>query len=186
MIGRQAIAKKLLGTEAFDKLTAVIAQVENELLQAAIRLEEATGERRIGDPPSVDARKEALKGLIEAIVTDSFEDVWLEEVAPTFVDKPEKVEQYLGMDADAWESQIERWGETYRNAGAEGSDRALADAHVQDQFGVDLAEFEQRVIEFNPGAEAERLFAANFRAVRQTIDRVAEEQRDADAGGTEE
>ena len=46
--------------------------------------------------------------------------------------------------------------------------------HVQQTFGVDLETFEERVVNWSSGEEAERIFAGNFRAVRRSMERVTE------------
>jgi hypothetical protein len=175
MIGKKAIARKLLGTDAADQLSNILASIEHEMLETAVALEDAHGIDNIDQIPSVDQRQAALKALFEAILTDGMDEVWLEEVAPALVDDPESVEPYLGMDDKEWSDQIGRWAETYRDGGASGSDRALAGHHVEQKFGVDLATFEERVVCFDAGQEAEHLFAGNFRAVKESMELAREE-----------
>ncbi|WP_435119106.1 hypothetical protein [Halolamina sp. C58] len=176
---RDAIKKKvlmnLLESEAASGLTTVIAEIENELLVAAEPVDAAMGTGIIGEIPDVERRKEAIQDILKAIATDSVRDVWTEQYLPVLVDNPEKAENHVGKDAETWEAQIEAWAEAWRENGAEGSDRELAEIHVREVFGVDLDTFETRVVEFDSSEEAERLFASNFRAVRDVLDAAAEE-----------
>lgn len=181
---KKKVLGSLLDSGAVENLTLVIAEAEHELLTAARRLEDAQGlDVLTGDPAPVDARQAALKNLLKALVGDSFGETWMEEVGSELLDEPDRAAQYLGTDGDEWDAQVARWAEFYRDAGATGDDRALAEHHVRETFGVDLDTFERRVVEFDKGAEAERLFAGNFRAVVAVIDAAAEQARD---GGADE
>ncbi|WP_435062405.1 hypothetical protein [Halobaculum sp. EA56] len=175
---KKALMRKLQNMGVIDNMTAVLAQAERELLTTAKRLEDAHGRDTIGEVPTVEDRQKDLNALIEALMTGDFRDLWIENVAPELLDTTDGVDNYLGMDADEWERQITRWAESYRDGGAEGGDRALAAHHVAGKWGVDLDTFEDRVINWDRGEEAERLFAGNFRAVRDVMDRAAD-----DAGG---
>jgi len=176
---RDAIKKKvlmnLLESEAASGLTTVIAEIENELLVAAEPVDTAMGTGIIGEIPDVEDRKAAIQDILKAIATDSVRDVWTDQFLPVLVDNPDKAEKHVGKDADAWQSQLETWADSYREQGAEGGDRALAEHHVRDVFGVELETFEERVVQFDSSEEAERLFASNFRAVRDVLDAAAEE-----------
>jgi len=171
---KQRMMNQLLDSGMTENLTSVLARAEHELLTTAKRMEEAHGTETLGDLPTVEDRQAALKRLIEALVTDSVDDVWMEQIAPALLDEPEKARGYLGMSDDEWESQIGGWAEFYRENGADGDDRTLAEHHVQQQFGVDLDTFEDRVVNWSRGEEAERIFAGNFRAVRRSMERVTE------------
>ncbi|GAB7012029.1 hypothetical protein [Halolamina salina] len=172
---KQRMMNQLLDSGMTENLTSVLARAEHELLTTAKRMEEAHGTETLGDLPTVEERQAALKRLIEALVTDSVDEVWIEQVAPALLDDPEKAESYLAMDDDEWADQIERWAEFYRENGAEGNDRVLAEHHVKRTFGVDLETFEDRVVNWERGEEAERIFAGNFRAVRRSMEEVTEE-----------
>lgn len=171
---KQRMMNQLLDSGMTENLTEVLASAENELLTTAKRMEEAHGTETLGELPTVEERQAALKRLIEALVTDSVDDVWMEQIASALLDNPEKAESYLAMDDDEWEDQIESWADHYRSQGGDLDDRVLADYHVQQQFGVDLETFEERVVDWSRGEEAERIFAGNFRAVRNSMERVTE------------
>jgi len=171
---KQRMMNQLLDSGMTENLTSVLARAEHELLTTAKRMEEAHGTDTLGDLPTVEERQAALKRLIEALVTDSVDEVWIEQVAPALLDDPEKAEAYLAMEDDEWTDQIERWAEFYRENGADGDDRALAEHHVERTFGVDLETFEDRVVNWERGEEAERIFAGNFRAVRRSMEEVTE------------
>ncbi len=172
---KKKVLMSLLDSKAAHSLTSVLAEIEHELLTSAKEVDDALGGERIDRVPGVDARKEALRAVLQAIATDSVRDVWTDEMLPELVENPGRAESYVGMDADKWEEQMGRWADSYRDAGAEGSDRVLADHHVRDVFGVGLDTFERRIVEFSENEEAERLVAANFRAVRDVLDAAAEE-----------
>ncbi len=171
---KQRMMNQLLDSGMTESLTSVLARAEHELLTTAKRMEKAHGVETLGELPTVEERKHALKRLIEALVTDSVDDVWLEQIGPVLLDDPEKAESYIGMSDDDWADQIQRWAEFYRENGADGDDRALAEHHVERTFGVDLETFEDRVVNWERGEEAERIFAGNFRAVRRSMEEVTE------------
>lgn len=171
---KQRMMNQLLDSGMTENLTSVLARAEHELLTTAKRMEEAHGTETLGALPTVEERQHALKRLIEALVTDSVDDVWMEQIAPALLENPGKVESYLAMDDEEWEAQVERWAAFYRENGAEGDDHNLAEHHVQQTFGVDLQTFEERVVNWSRGEEAERIFAGNFRAVRRSMERVTE------------
>jgi len=185
--GMQKIAGRLLETDAMDHLTRVLAQSEHELLQAAQALDEAHGNDTIQNVPNIEERQAALKSLLRALVTESLDDVWIEEIAPELLDNPDRAKEYLGMDAEKWDAQRERWADSYRENGADGTDEQLAAYHVRQTFGVDMEEFEDRVVNWNAGEEAEDLFAGNFRACVTAMRRAAEAAGvDPDAAGVRE
>lgn len=178
MIGnsmKRRVLSKLLESEGIDQMTYALAAAENELLTTAVRLEEATGVEHISGEtlPTIDERKHALKELLRALASGDMTEMWVADVAPDLLDSTDGVEQYVGMESSKWEAQIERWADAYRDAAPEMSDRDLAGHHIEQTFGVDIDTFEQRVVEFDAGGEAERLFAGNLRAVRETMRRVA-------------
>lgn len=179
MIGdamKRRVLSQLLESEGIDKMTWILAAAENELLETAVRLEEAQDLDHIRgeDLPSIGARQDALKSLLGALANGDMETVFVEDIAPSLLDTTDGIDEYVGMDADEWSDQIERWADAYRDAAPESSDRELAAHHVRSKWGTDLATFEDRVVEFDAGAEAERLFAGNLRAVRETMDRAAD------------
>ena len=171
---KQRMMNQLLDSGMTQNLTSVLARAEHELLTTAKRMEEAHGTETLGDLPTVEERQHALKQLIEALVTDSVDAVWMEQIAPALLDEPEKAESYLAMDDEEWTAQVERWADFYRENGATGDGRDLADHHVQQTFGISLDTFEERVVNWSRGEEAERIFAGNFRAVRRSMERVTE------------
>lgn len=175
---KRKVLSSLLDSSAATNLTGVIAEVEHELLSAAQPLDEALDGDRIDHVPEPEERAEALRGLLEALTTGSMKDVWADEILPELVDSPEAARRHIGIDETTWQSRKATWAERWRAAGAEGSDEALAAHHVRDAFGVDLETFEERVVGFEDGKEAERLFAANFRAVRDVLRDAAEEVGD--------
>lgn len=174
---KKRMLSKLMDSDAATNLTGIIAEVENELLQAAKPLDDELGTGHIDRVPSVEVRRDALKSLLEAVATDSMREVWVAEILPEIVENDDKAEQYVGLgdESEAWEKKQAAWAEGWRDNGAEGTDRALAEHHIRDTFGADPETFESRVVGFNAGEEAERLFAANFRAVKRVLEDAAGE-----------
>lgn len=168
------MARQLSNSGAAEKLTQILASLEREQLEAAQEMEDAHEINHIGTLPDVEDRQEALMELLQAVVTGEFGEFWDENVLPSLVDEPERAASYRDMDTDAWEEQMGRWADTYRNQGATGSDRDLAEFHVRETFGSELEEFEAQIVDWNPGAEVEQLFAGNFRAVRDSMYKTAE------------
>jgi len=174
------VMQKLKNEGVIANLTAVIADAECEILTAAKRLDDATGQGIIESVPDREERRDDLGALVEALGKNEMPELWIENVAPELLDTTDGIEGYLGMDADEWEAQIERWADFYRENGSEGSDRALADHHIRGKWGVDIETFEQRVVEWSQGKAAERLFAANFRAAVTVMHGAADELEGAD------
>lgn len=175
---KRKLLSKLLNSDAAMNLTGVLATVENELLTSAKAVDDALETGRIDTVPEVEDRREALLSLLQAIATDSMQDVWVAEQLSEFVDDPDAAERHVGVDAETWDQRKTAWAEMWRDAGAEGSDDALAAHHVQETFGCDLTTFEDRVVGFDSSREAERLFAANFRAVKDVLDAAADQVGD--------
>lgn len=172
---RSKMVERFVNSGEVDELTTAIAESERELLDAAKRLEAATDTDNLGPIPTVEQRQEGLKGLIQALASGTFRDDWLDDIAPQLLDTTDGVAAYMEMDSSEWEAQVARWADSYRENGAEGSDRALADTHIQSKWGVNIETFEERIVTWDRGEEAERLFAGNFRAARDTMHEVAEQ-----------
>ncbi|MFC6787929.1 hypothetical protein [Halobaculum halobium] len=83
---------KLKEMGAIDHLTGIIAGAEHEVLTAAKRLEDATDQDVIGEVPAVEMRRDSLEAMIDAMAGGSFDDLWLENVAPELLDTTDGVE----------------------------------------------------------------------------------------------
>lgn len=132
-----------------------------------------------------DERQEVLKDLFQAQVQGDLQTFYVEHVMADRADQPEKAAKYLDMDADEWADRKDQWAEKYRDAGAgeEIPPRALAEKHVRDVFGVDLDEFEQNVVEWDPGDVMRQVLAGNIRTARNGI-RLCRES--VEEGGSDE
>lgn len=183
---RKMAAKRILdSTDLAETMTRLITGLETEILSEVADLEDALGVEHIEELPDEDERQEVLKDLFQAQVQGDLETFYVEHVMADRADQPEKAAKYLDMDADEWADRKDQWAEKYRDAGAgeEIADRTLAEKHVRDVFGVDLDEFEQNVVEWDPGDVMRQVLAGNIRTARNGIRlcRESVEEGDSDA-----
>lgn len=182
----KVLASQLVESEAVEELCRVIATMEAAQLEAVADLHDELDVEMIDSVPDVEDRTEQLQLLLQGLMGGDLEDVYLEEI-----DLPaEEVEPYLGMDIGEWEAQIEEWANHYRSQApeaAEGrSDGDLARQHVKHKWGVELATFERRIVEFDPAETAELLFTGNMKTVQEGIERATAEVSDGEESGDAE
>lgn len=160
-------------------LANLIATIEARQMTAVSRLVDAADvdEAAVGYLDA-DAREQKLLDLAD----DRLEAWWLDEVAADHLNQPEKAEEYVGMDREAWADQIATWGDSYRQAlpdRVDGmTDAQIANLHVRETFGVTLGEFAREVVDWSRGRVVEDVLAGHLRSTESAIHRVAAELED--------
>jgi len=167
-------------TAVAQALAHVIAGLEHEQAQAMQRLVNAA--EMDGDVHhDAEAREQQLLDLADAVAQDGLPEYYLAEVLD--VDDPERALNHL--DSDDWGQQKRAWYQQYRERGiVEGPavDDATQDdidhaavLHVQEVFGVALAQFEQHVVRWDRGEAMQQLLAGPLVGHTELIDTVARE-----------
>jgi len=137
-------------SEKIARWATLLAEMEQTNRQAVRTLYEAVDEppREAPAPIDVEQRTAVFCDIVGAFTPGepTLGQVWLRHAAPEELKDPEPAQQYLGMDADDWQAQRQTWAEMYRDAGVDGSRDELASIHVQEQYDVDLATFEEAII----------------------------------------
>lgn len=178
MLGNGMVAQQLADSDAVEKMTEAYATVERRQLRAACDLADAVGISRPETLPPVEDRQRALQALLKAVVTDSFEEFWADEIGASLYDSAPPARLVgVGRESDAWTEQIETWADRIRESAGDvdATDRELANIACREVYGTDLDEFESEVVELDRGAAVNQLFAGNFRAARHLMERATEE-----------
>lgn len=182
---REAAAEQA-GAQMFDKfrpqmqaLSQVVAKREAAQLELAQRLAEASdAEVSVDAIPDVDERALELEAMAEAASKSDLTSWYFEEFAPDYLEAPERAMAYAGLNDDEWQRQQESWAENYRATSPEAesvSDEELAALHVENTFGVTLEEFEQNVVDWQPGRAIQDVLTANLRTVEGVMAAVADD-----------
>lgn len=180
---QMAVEQALKNTDALGHLANIIAGLESELLTEVKALQDALDVEHIEEIPEAEDRKNDLEALAKAQLSGGLESYYRDRVLNDRVDNPERAAGYLDMDDDEWQEQIEQWANSYRSGenSFEGvSDREIAAHHVEAIFAVSLPEFEQNVVNWQPGDLMSQVLAGNFRAAREGIRHCREEVQNAD------
>jgi len=155
----------------------VLAEIESQQRAAVIEQRETLGidpGDGVGEH-DIEERVEELCDVIAARTPGgpSLAEIWLRHHAPEDIDgEPETLAVYAEMDQSEWEGQVARWAESVRHqhVGIDGySDRRLADQHVQGQWGVSLARFEQAVVEWDRRRAITDLLAGPSETTEQAV-----------------
>jgi hypothetical protein len=173
------MAKNPAESEQIQALVHIIAQLEHRQIERVEELHDALDIDAIERTKGQDEREEQLLGLVEALASGDLQGYWLEEVAGEHIENPDDAAPYLGLDQDAWEKQIKKWADQYRETAPDVaekySDRELAKSHVATKFGVSIDEFEREIVDWSGGEALESLLASNFRAVEGGIEAATAE-----------
>jgi len=197
----RTIATDPAESDQIRNLTGALARIERERLAALRVLIEATGrvpghDVELPDLPDEKERITELCDVLGAKLTgDVWGGVWLPYYCPPAVEAPEQAIEYAKMDPDEWEAQIETWASRYRavdSFDAEGmTDREIAAAHVLDQFGMELDEFEEQVVAWTEAEVLDQAVAGPMQAMDTAAKEAAAQlhakasldEQAADAGG---
>ena len=162
-------------------LTTIIAGIEHEQAAAVARCIDAA-EMDIPVRHDKEERREELLAVAEAVASQDFRRYWFEEVVD--VDKPERVAEYAGYDGEQWRDQLEAWYRKYRSVGVVETPYAAADPadvghiaamHVEETYGMELAEFVAGVINWSRQSALEHILVGPIQSYTAVIDRLPEE-----------
>lgn len=181
---QQLIGQQLAESDAAQRMIGTYVQIERQQLATAVELAEAAGIEVDADLPDPDARASALLDLSQAVVSDSWESWWCEEVGRSWGSTPPAEWVGIGTDAEAWAEQIETWADQVRDQypDIEANDRELASIAADEVYGVGLGRIEEEIIEIDPAEETNRLVTGNFRAAQHLMDQVRERIEQGDHG----
>lgn len=168
------VMPKLMDSDMVETTTAVLAKAEYSVVARAAVLDEQIDAGVVDSPETVEDRQDELQGLMSALIQEEVSEWWLDEIAPKRYDNPERLEPYLGIDPEEWQTKIEQKAKMYRQRGAEGSDATLMAHHVRETFGVSIDRFEREVVEWSVGEAATQVFAGNFEDVATLLDQLLE------------
>jgi len=154
---KQAAARRML-EERLRGATEIAAGVQHNDREGLRRLAKALDadpeDLGLSEPVDIEKRTDTV---CEAVLRYQGGDRWglfVDHVAPDDLTNTDQAADFAGMDADAWNQQLDEWVAAIRDragdAVADRSDRELANAHVTETFGVDLETFEDEVIDFEP------------------------------------
>lgn len=182
---KEAAARRMLAnvtpseTAVVQGLSTIIAELEHEQAEALDRLATAADVDLPVDHDA-EARRAQLVEVADAVAEDRVEEVYLTEAG---ID-PEQAAPYLGIGAEAFAEQKRAWYRQYREQGVVddvpvddvGQARLdeVAQLHVQQVFGVDLARFESVVVEYDRGEVMQALLAGPIETHTAAINEVAE------------
>ena len=177
----EQMAGRFIETPAFDALLGAFVSMEMQLAESRANLLDALDADQEARLPDPEARKALLKELATKHLSGDLGEVWLNEVASDILDEGslDKARAYLDLSDEEWSEQIGNWAANYRAGGVEGTDRDLAELHVERTFGVSLDEFEREIVGFSSGEAMRSLLAGTFDAACADIDAAAEQIRAA-------
>ncbi|MHB9287351.1 hypothetical protein ACKVMT_09975 [Halobacteriales archaeon Cl-PHB] len=159
--------------ESIRRWAVMLAEQERNVREAVRALYETVDDppREPPGPVDVEARADALCDMVgvQTPGEPTIEQVWLRHCAPEAVVEPEAAEQYVGMDREAWRDQRETWAEMYRDAGVDGTRDELADAHLQELYGIGLDAFEAAIIDWDQTQAMRDLLTAETDATEAAL-----------------
>lgn len=177
------MVEKMIHGESGDIITGLIASKEIDLLVRVKRLHDALGLEQIERIPDKEDRKEQMKGLIEALVSDDVPNFWFEQVGREKLENADDAEKFVDMDGDEWQSQCDKIVRSYRQQGDERPRSAIVCDYVGRKFDVDVGFFVAHVVNWTPQQKknvASTFLLGNFNAVGNAIDAATEELEGAD------
>ncbi|MCU4926659.1 hypothetical protein OB905_11810 [Halobacteria archaeon AArc-dxtr1] len=175
----KGMVSNLIQGEAGDIITGLIASKEIDLLTQVVQLHEAIGLEgvTVDDLPTKEDRKDAMKGLIEAIVSDDVPGFFFDEALAQRLDNPEKARRYLDLEGDEWVAKIDQIEAAYRKRGDERPRSEILADYINRNFGVDVGTFVTEVVIWTDGQRqnvASSILLGNFEAVGSGIERATE------------
>jgi len=163
----QQMAQDPHDSEMARSFASIIAHLEHDLLDAVEDLHDALGvEDGVEVDQTVEERVDALLNVADAAAGGDFEAYWFGEVAG--FENPEEVADFAKFGEEEWHDQIDDWEARYRRKAPEEfedkSAREIAAWHVEETFGVPLAEFEREVIGYTRRGALKAALAGNLTA----------------------
>ncbi len=148
--------------EAVGAVALAVAGAERDLHEAIQAHYEALGADPPEDGPPVEARVEQLRRLVSHHIEGDLWGYFVEEEAPSGLERPDDARAFADLDDDAWTDRLDALADAAPEDSGETA-RERADAVVRERFGVDLETFENRIVGWQP----ERTLR---RAIRGPID----------------
>lgn len=183
---KQRLVKQIANESgAIEAITQIVAGLEEDLLTQIDELHAAQGIDYYDEIPDAEERSATLQELIFAQLSGNQRQCYVDIELGKHLENAEDAKPYLGLDPDEWEEQKEKWADAYAGKveRAEAmSTEEIAGTHVYQKFGVTLAEFERRVVEWDPGEMLEASIAGNMHAASAGIDRAREEVEAEESG----
>ncbi|MWG32966.1 hypothetical protein [Halomarina oriensis] len=185
------IAKKIIETPLFDDVMGVVGAILSELERDnrvavrehvdALAMEGIDVDAELSPLPEEDERVATIRETVRALV-DGEAAVWgLWCAAGPEEFDGEKASDFVGLDTEEWEAKQTQWGDLYRENGGEtfsgATDREIADVHLQETFGMDVDEFEERVIGWTKADALDDLVAGPSRQTTAVLEQATEEVR---------
>ena len=184
MVGSAAV-RKFLESEQFQAFIHVLAVSEHELMQEAQAIDRAIGGEQVEQVPNLEHRKQVLADTLAELLSPPPElsEPWARAALPADADHESAATLHgLGTDSAEWHEYRADTIDSWREQGAEGSDRKLLGRHHRHHFGVDLEAFEQRIVDgpTDDGELAETLLRGNLKRSVDVLrrDRKALEKSD--------
>lgn len=176
----QQMAQDPQNSEVAQSVASILAHYEHDLLGAVEDLHRALG---MEDPLTVDQtpedRVEKLLKLAEVAAGGEFETYWFGDVAG--FENPETVASFAGLSEDEWADQMDNWAADYRQKApeefADQSDREVVAWHVEETYGVPLAEWEREVVGYSRRGALRAALGGNIAAGIDGVRRATQHAR---------
>jgi len=182
----QQMAQDPKNSEMARSFASIIAHLEHDLLDAVEDLHDAQGiEDGVEVNQTVEERVDALLEVAEAAAGGDFETYWFGEVAD--FENAEDVASFAGLSEEDWHDQMDEWVAHYRDKAPEEfvdqGDREVVAWHVEETYGVPLAEFEREVVNYTRQMALRSALAGNIGAGIEGVRMAARHARSGDGGG---
>lgn len=173
-------------SEQIRGVASAFAEIEATQREQLLQLAEAVGadpeEIGIGGTLDKEQRVDAMCDALAARMAGDPWEMWTEWGAPEEMDNLDRAEKYAGLDAGDWEDEKAEWAAEYRESPSVETDHLtdddLAEAHVQEVFGVDLDTFRSEVVEWTEAAAFETVVTG---PLIENTEAVEELNREVDA-----
>lgn len=135
------------------------------------------------DPEDTAAREDELLELTSAFLTGDVEAYWLRHHTAIPEDSVEDAAEFVGHGD--WPALRETWAEQFAGLVEADDPDAVVEAYLQTKYGVDEAEWRDRVINFETEAALREVVAGPLEAVEEGVD-AATAALPETAGGDQE
>lgn len=177
---QRMLESALSNNEAINHVTAIIAGLEHDLLEEVAEVQEAAGVETV-DVPSRASRAEALESLVKAQVSGDLKGWYADYVLPQHLENPEKAKAHIGLDEEDWQEQKQTWADNYsEKVDGEVDPEQAAETYISNQFGVSVSEFEENVVNWDPGQVMQGALGGNHREAIDGLQDVREAIEEGD------
>ncbi|MCT9095272.1 hypothetical protein [Haloarchaeobius sp. HME9146] len=182
----QKVAQDPTESEHIQALVTVVTEIEDRQISAVEELHDSLGIEGLERTKTTEERRDQLLSLVDVMAKGEFEEWWFGEVIADHLDNPDDARSYAALSDEEWETQKERWADTYRDRAPEEfercSDEEIAGLHIERKWGVSLSEFEREVVNYSRAEALETVLAGNLQAVEAGVQHATNA---VEAGGTE-